>query len=403
MRAPASLPRLLLRAVPALVAYGGIFLTVTLSDVALWAIDREVHAAFSEPDTILPRWYLIALTVGIILAIVAGILANWRIRRPLGDHAARVLITTVPLALLLMPFIDLVLGLSDTPWADIVANAVVIAVVLVMIRSGLGAILAWSVRQAMAQGSALAPLAARALPMIVLVTLFAFLSEGLWRISGALTRGELWVVATILFGITAVFVWTVIQGEMRQLMEHPHCTPEELLASGFPAGPGGISEATMDRPARLSKREMANTHVILFIAQAIQVGALVILVFIFFCVFGAITVPASVIQVWTGHEPGPMGTLMGVRLPVRDELIHASLFLAAFSAVSFAASSVTDPMYRQNFFEPILRNMRVTIAARNLYRAASAAAPEVEAREPSPPDAPEPFRRHEVTSLRAKR
>jgi hypothetical protein len=369
MGAPPSLPRLLLRAVPALVGYMGIFLALTISEVALREIDPEVYRTFSHPDTVLPRWYLIAIATGIALAFLAGILANWRIRRrPPGDRAALILTATVPLLLILLPFVDTVIGASDSPWGDVVVNAVVIGVTLLLVRSGLGAIFVWSVRQALAQGSALTSLAARALPMIVLVTLFAFLSEGMWRVSGALSRGELWQVVTILLGIAAVFIWTVIHGEMRQLMEHPRCSPEEMRAQGFPADATGLAPATSERPARLTKREAANARVILFIALAIQVGSLVILVFIFFCVFGAITVPASVIEVWTGHAP-TTGTLMGVRLPVRHELIQTSLFLAAFSAVSFAASSVTDPIYRQNFFEPILRDMRVTIAARNLYRA----------------------------------
>lgn len=369
MRAPASLQRLLLRAVPLLLAYTVIFLTITGADLALREIDPEVFRTFEDPATILPRWYLVTLATGGIIGLVTGIVANRIIRRrPLGDPTLRSLSLAAPLVVVLLPLLDLTYGSIEDVLGDLVGNMIVIVATLVVIRSGLGAVFAWSVRQALAQGSALSSMAARALPMIVLVTLFAFLSEGMWRVSGALSRNELWLVVTILLGIAVVFIWTVIRGEMRQLMENPRCSPEEILAQGFPAEAIDLAPTTIVPPVKFRKRERANALFILFVAQALQVGSLVILVFVFFCVFGAITVPGSVIEVWTGHAP-TTGTLMGVRLPVWHELIQTSLFLAAFSAVNFAASSVTDPLYRQNFFEPILSNMRVTLAARNLYRA----------------------------------
>jgi hypothetical protein len=384
-RESSGLARLLVRAAPALLAVAGVFLTTMVVTLLLREIEPDTHAAFDDPATVLPRWYLIALVTGIVLALGAGIVANRLVRhRPPGDPAARIFSIAAPLALVALPIADGALGASDTPWADLVANAISILLTLLVIRSGLAAIVVWSLRQALSQGSALASLAARALPMIVLVTLFAFLSEGLWRVSGALSRNELWLVVAILLGIAAVFVWTVIQGEVRQLTQSPRCPAAEIAAHGFPVVE--TDSAATARPAPLTKREMANALVVLFIALAIQVGSLVLLVFVFFCVFGSITVPPSVVEVWTGHLP-TTGRLLGMRLPVQHELIQASLILAAFSAVSFAASSVSDPMYRQSFFEPILRDMRVTIAARSLYRASGpdiAIGPEVDPREPVP-------------------
>ena len=363
--------RLLLRAAPAILVLALVFLTATVATVLLRAFDPAAHAAFFEPETVLPDWYYLVFAIGAGLAIIAGVVANRFLRRrPPGDPTARTLAAAIPLTLLLLPLLDTAVETEPTPLADIAVNALLILLTMTAIRSGLGAIVVWSLRQALSQGSALASLAARALPMIVLVTLFAFLSEGLWRVSGALSRNELWLVVSILLGIAALFIWTVIQGEMRQLMDHPRCPPEEIAAHGFPIADVEIQAMADARPIRLTKREVANAIVILFIALGIQIGALVVLVFTFFCVFGAITVPASVVEVWTGQAP-VAGRLLGMRLPVQHELIQTSLFLAAFSAVSFAASSVSDPMYRQSFFDPILRDMRITLAARNLYRAST--------------------------------
>lgn len=101
---------------------------------------------------------------------------------------------------------------------------------------------------------------------------------------------------------------------------------------------------------------------------------LVALVFAFFCLFGSIAISETVLETWVGHPP-TQGNLMGLELPVSHELVHASLFLAAFSAVSFAASSVNDPRYRESFFDPLLRDVTITVTARNVYYASSGSSP----------------------------
>lgn len=371
-RASSGRGRLLLRAAPAILAITVVLLTMTVATALLRELEPATYAALFEADTVLPEWYYLVILAGGILAIIAGGVANRRIRyQPSSDPVTRTLVIAIPLALLLLPFLDARVDADASPLVSIIVNALLILLTMAVIRSGLGAIIVWSLRQALSQGTALASLAARTLPMIVLVTLFGFLSDGLWRVSGALSRNDLWLVVMILLGIAAIFIWTVIHGEMRQLMEHPHCPPEEIAAHGFPIADIESGSTPTARPIELTPREKINALIILFIALGIQIGTLVFLVFTFFCVFGAIAVPPSVIEVWTGRAP-EAGSLMGMRLPIRHELVQTSLFLAAFSAVKFAASSVSDPTYRQSFFEPILRDIRVTLAARNLYRASSA-------------------------------
>lgn len=93
--------------------------------------------------------------------------------------------------------------------------------------------------------------------------------------------------------------------------------------------------------------------------------------FAYFCAFESVMIPGTMLELWTGHPPTP-GMLMGTELPVSDEVMYTSLFLAAFSAVSFAAASVNDPRVRESFFDPLLREVTITITARNLYDASDA-------------------------------
>src|SRR5699024_33714 len=122
-------------------------------------------------------------------------------------------------------------------------------------------------------------LAARAIPMILLVTLFAFLSEGMWRVTGSLDRGRLWNVVLILLAIAAIFVWVVIRDAMRDMMQAPRASVDDILAHGFPVDASTLAPSVSPRSFTLTRRESANATVLLLIAQAMQIGLLVVVVF----------------------------------------------------------------------------------------------------------------------------
>lgn len=118
----------------------------------------------------------------------------------------------------------------------------------------------------------------------------------------------------------------------------------------------------------LSRGERANVALVFFFAQAMQVVFFAWLVFGFFVVFGALAVTDVVIAEWVGH-PRTDGDLFTLRLPVSNELLQVSLFLSAFSGLYFAGSAATDPHYRKSFFDPLVADVRVSLAAREAYLA----------------------------------
>lgn len=374
-RSASTLRNTLLRAVPALLGFACIYLLITCIDLTWRAADPDTYAS-----DVIPAWYVGTFLGVIVLGFVVGWLANRYVRRAtLRVRDVDAITLGAPLILLLLPVLDAVTGIDGDLLGNMLANLIVMVIVLLLTKVGLGAIFVWSIRQALSQGMALTSLAARALPMILLVTLFAFLSDGMWTVTSSLSRADLWQVVTILIGIASGLVLVVIRDEMRTMLRGISCTHEELLEHRFPADALSMDEGEGGLPIRITRWETFNATAILIISQAIQIGFLVTLVFAFFCVFGSVTIPDTVLEAWTGHPPTP-GTLMGFELPVSNELVHTSLFLAAFSAVSFAASSVNDPRYRQSFFDPLLRDVTITITARNMYYASGVA----------PDDAPSP-------------
>jgi len=365
-RSSARFGNTLLRAAPVLLGFVVFTMLIDIVELTWREIDAEAHA-----NDEFPVWYLWALAASTIAGIVAGVLAHLVVRRrPLRVRDMELIATGAPVALLLLPVLEAVLGVETDLVGNVIANLVTIAIMLGLTRIGFGAIFVWSIRQALSQGRAVTSMAARAIPMILLVSLFAYLSDGMWMVTSALSRDDLWQVVVILLAIAGGFVLVVIRDEMRAMTRGASCTPEELAEAGFPAAALMPARSQMDEPEtiRVTRWEAFNATAILLISQAIQIGFLVALVFGFYCVFGSVTIADSVLEAWTGHPP-TTGTLWGFEMPVSNEVVHTSLFLAAFSAVSFAASSVNDPRYRESFFEPLVQEVRVTITARNLWYA----------------------------------
>jgi hypothetical protein len=97
-------------------------------------------------------------------------------------------------------------------------------------------------------------------------------------------------------------------------------------------------------------------------------------VFALFMVLGELAVSRDAIRAWTNRDPTP-GTLFGVQIPVTNELLQVSMFIAAFSTLYFVVTTVTDAGHRKAFLEPVLEHLRISIAARAHYLARYAVRP----------------------------
>ncbi|MEZ5097520.1 MAG: hypothetical protein R2731_16350, partial [Nocardioides sp.] len=86
-------------------------------------------------------------------------------------------------------------------------------------------------------------------------------------------------------------------------------------------------------------------------------------VWLFFLVFGAVAIDATVISAWTGHAPTYVWP--GV---VSQELVRVATFLAAFSGLYFTVYAVTDGAYRTQFFSTVTRELERAVSVRVVYR-----------------------------------
>lgn len=279
------------------------------------------------------------------LAVIAATMVFWVVLLPLGER-----------------FTGLA-SWGDPLWMAVLTKIAALAGVLFLVRIGVGSILTWAAQNAMAQVRAIGTLASRALPLLLLVVMFSFFTAELWQALERLSPGRLWLVVGFLTVVGAVFLASMLSDEMKELKSW-------TLEPGAVALRGTPFDDDAPAPGRrpLSRAERLNIALVLFFSQAVQIVAFGVLVFGFFVVFGVLMIRPEVVTVFAGRESAP-GVLLGVPLPVSSALLQVSLFLAVFSGLYFAASTATDARYRRSFFEPLLEDVKISLAARDIYLA----------------------------------
>ncbi|QXV61128.1 hypothetical protein [Amycolatopsis sp. TNS106] len=311
---------------------------------------------------------VLALTFAVVVVpVIAGRLMAKLLRVPSRTRVRlAVMAATIGFWLFVLPLGERLTGLVawDNPlWVAVLANLAALGVLMLLVRIGVGSILTWAARSAVAQVRAIGTLASRALPLLLLVVMFSFFTAELWQAVERLTPGRLWLVAGFLVLIGAVFLASMLSDEIKELKSWT-VEPGAAVLRGTPFDD---DTPPPDRRA-LTKTERLNIALVLFFAQAVQIVAFGVLVFAFFVVFGVLILSPEVVTEFAGRESAP-GTLLGVPLPVSSALVNVSVFLAVFSGLYFAASTATDVRYRRSFFEPLLEDVKISLAARDIYLA----------------------------------
>lgn len=359
---------LLQRTTPALVLLLVIDPLISAIGVLLVVDDEKLQRLGDNPGYV---FGLLALTVA---ALVVPVLAGWltaKWMRRLGPRGRlAVAWTVVALTVVVLPPLEDLAGLRDGIWAYVVLNLLGIPALLILVHLGAGSILGWALRSAVRQLGAIGTLASRALPLLMLVVLFSFFATEVWQVADALPRWRLWLVVAFLAALAVLFIGSVLAEELRAMVRTVRAGRVSDLVNHVVGTPLAdlIDESHQKSEHPLTRSEKVNIALVLFLAQALQIVVFSVLVFGLFMVFGALTVKQSVVASWVGGEP-KLGELFGLQLPVTNALVQVSLFLAMFSGLYFAASAATDPHYRKSFFEPLLADVRVSLAAREVYLA----------------------------------
>ncbi|MFD9890163.1 hypothetical protein ACFWY9_12545 [Amycolatopsis sp. NPDC059027] len=357
---------LLVRVVPAL-AFAAVW---QLLLITLDVVDGGTEAEFErrlDNDLFLVGYFGLLLSLVVAPALAAWLTTKWVRWAVLRHRGTTVASVAIAVYVLVLP-IAWLLGPDEDPLpVTIPAHALVVLLLLGIAFLGGGSIVGWSARAAMRQARSLGELTSRALPLFLLFTLFGFFTAEIWQFAASVERKRMWWVVALFVVVAVLFMLTMLSEEVRRLTSLRNATVALDKLESTPFQPFARAVADTDR-VPLSKLERANMVLVLVLTQAFQTLVFATLTFVFFVTFGKIALKDEVIKAYATSGPTP-GTLFGIQIPVPNELLQVSLFIAAFSAVYFTSSTVTDEKYRVAFFDPLTDHLAVSLAARDVYRA----------------------------------
>jgi hypothetical protein len=251
-----------------------------------------------------------------------------------------------------------------------IGNVLLVAVVYAASAFGLVPVVRWAAGKSARELGAVARLVGRALPLLLLIQIVLFINTEMWQVADGFDGLTLGVVVAMFMGTGAVFLVTRLPRELDELASFSDDEEIEAFAAGTPAEP--LAPAYDDlsvEPIPLTRRQRLNVSLVALFSQGLQITLVTILVWVFFCAFGLLTITPEIIESWLGH-PGDELFAFGVLdhdLHVTAELLKISCFLAAFSGLYFTVVLVTDETYRSEFRKEILDELRQTFAVRLVY------------------------------------
>lgn len=307
------------------------------------------------------------LSEGVVLALLAvalpcAALAGWGVSR-LTSLPSRAVAVGVSLAVIAGavlfggPGHHLVVKLAL--WAGTVL------LILILTACGAGSIMGWAARSTASNLGLISSMFVRALP-VVLLTFLVFFNTYVWLMAAIVSRARLWLAVLFLFFIAGAFLVTSTLDRVKPMLAAPDTVSEDQIRlagtpfADMPAAPGS-------RP--LSRGERANVVFVVSASQLGQVLTAAITTGTIFFVFGLILVSPPLLDAWTRDEGSHDGQLLGMTLPIPDPLIQTTLLLTAITFMYLSAKAVSDREYRAEFVDPLIDELRLTLVARDRYRA----------------------------------
>jgi flagellar biogenesis protein FliO len=318
-------------------------------------IDIDGHPTRTE-------WFVLGLLIFVLpIAAVVGWLVS-RISTVRGRSAAATVAVGIAIAGGILG------GPSPRVLVDLFIEGIVFAAIFALTACGAGSIMSWAAQMTMSNLAAAGSLVTRALPLLLL-TFLVFFNSPVWLMAATISRSRLWLALAFLVVIAATFVVSVTADRVKPIMESGDRT------EAHSARLGGTPFETMPDPTSvraLSRTERLNVMFVVAASQLSQIFIIAAMVGLLFLVLGLILLSPELLAAWTRNGRSD-GTFLGMTIPVPDSLIQISLFLSALTFMYISSRTVSDADYRARFFDPLIDDLRLTLTARNRYRAAVSA------------------------------
>jgi hypothetical protein len=225
--------------------------------------------------------------------------------------------------------------------------------------------LRWAVRRTFGSLGLMFPLLTRALPLLLLAVTFLFINAEVWQVAALMSREVLWLAVGFFVAVAVVFLLARLPEEVRRVEDDVDAEHLRACCADTPAA--AASRQVTVEPAPLPRFARANLVLVLLFNQAIQVLLLSLGLFAFFVVFGALTIPDSTVEAWTGQPVTDLPSSLGKHVPLTNELFQVAIFLASFAGLYFTVYAVTDETYRSQFFSGVSAELEQAVAVHAVY------------------------------------
>ncbi|WP_424936176.1 MULTISPECIES: hypothetical protein [Bacteria] len=320
-------------------------------------------------------WAIVAVVVAVLLstlllAWIGYLLVRTAVRRlPTGAG------TAVGIAVVILCTAALIVSGHLANRAAKVAPTfqalLILALCVLVIGVGGGAFLSWASRLAIRNASAIGHMASIALPVILMLVVFAFFSAEVWQMASALRWPAIALVGAVV-GVLAVLV--VLRVCASEIDDHAPLAADHrhALLRGTPAeGLAGHVDGKAVPHQRLRVAQRVNILLVMAVAQLLQALFFAVLLWTLLVVIGSIAIPNGVVQLWvgSGSEGLPLSVdplvIGSATLPITTNLLKAAALLSLIATLPFVFSAVSEERYRERFFDPIMADMRRAILVRD--------------------------------------
>jgi hypothetical protein len=257
-------------------------------------------------------------------------------------------------------------------WEDalqaLVEGIIILGAIYVIAAFALGHLALWAIRASLTQVSMLGRLVVRALPQLLLFTVFLFINAEVWQVAGTLVGLPYLIGLTIFFVLGAVFVLAGIPRMIDGLDDFASSDEIAELIADSPARGLPVPDVH-ERP--LGRREKLDLILVSTFNQAVQVTFVAILLAGFFVLFGFIAIPLDTQLGWMSTDSANVWftvTISDRDLVMTESLMRVAGFLGAFIGMYFTVVLSTDDRYKSEFAADTAPDIHKSLAVRLVYR-----------------------------------
>ncbi len=306
----------------------------------------------------------------IFLAAIVGVNVL-RGRRPLQrpDRVGTPELAVFVLVPALLPALFSKDHLTD-PLGVVALNLAILAVTYAVTSYGLLPMTRWAFGQTIRQLANVTDLMVRSLPLLLLFATFLFLTTEIWEVAANLEAPFMLIVVGMLTAAGLVFLVLRQRREVDQVAVFSSWAAARVCADDTPVATVAVDTLPEPPdPPPLGRRARINVALVLVFSQGVQIVVVAAAIGLFYVAFGLVALREETMTSWVGGELDVIGevTLFGQPVVLTWDLIRVAILVAAFSALQFTFSTLTDQTYREEFFEGMLAEMREALAARAIY------------------------------------